>query len=1092
MKKTQFIELIKNIKSTFVSFFSVMMFVALGVGVYVGISCCSEALLNSMDASLDEAVFHDIAIDFPYGFSDEDIERLSEVEGVDEIEGSYFSFQYFDYKGETYQTKLFMLNEKIDRPIQHEGELPTEAGQVAISRSWAEETGAGIGDTIVFTSDDNGSSRMTIKLLDYDTTAVSGAEDMFGALESMKAESMTPYGMAYLTTDTFTVTAITDSPNYLNSDPNLLGVASTNFLTLNCFMYAAPESFDTTAFNGYPEVLIRSNSLRGMSSFGDKYTNDVTILAGKVGTVASEIAEEKCSDIHEQVGNLDKTTDEALQDAARQIADAERMIAQGSKQLKEAAAKLASAEKEINAGEQQLKEAREQFNEKKAQYDHFKDIYDKARPVVVDVIEALRNHTMTQVQAIAYLKAKGTYSILINLYDEYKTVEGYAEILAEVKATLELSDSTAEQIANALTKALNFLDSYIETVGNQLTEAENTLNEKEALLNQYKDQLSAAKKLLAQKNRELENGRIQLANGKEQYAMGLEQYNEFVEATAKLKDYDASIVLRKNNPSILGGTAFSKVFKKLCLSMASLFLIVGLLVCYSAISRIVNDQIVSIGTKKALGLSRKEVTTSYLSYTGLAVIAGCILGLLGGFLIVEKVLLNALGGSYVMNNMPVYVATGRSVVICLAEFVLIILVTWFACKKILARNAVDLLKGPKPPEGKAHFYEKSRMWNNFSLFTKTVVNNCMSDKRRVIGTLIGVAGCTALIVTAVTLNDNVMYSFEKQYSDLYHFDLIIYFEEGDDTDAQTQIADILSKHDAQSSIVTKTRVAVNLPNDTMTLGHVIVPQDDDFDKMISFEMTDKKAADPCSDLESGNFVLMPQSYEEAFKASTGDSVSLMSVDGTSANQTIGGFYKYYLINCQIMMSRAAYTEAFDSEATPNAFLVNTDGLDMEALEEELSAVDGYVSTTDYYSLSKRSFDAFKNVSKAMVAVYLLLSVLMAMLVLLNLLIMFVSEKKRELIVLMINGFGLKDARRYIYSDTILLTIVGIIFGLILGTIMGNLSVASFESEVTMFVHRIDWTACLIGAVLSAALAFVASVIALRQIKQFKLTDINKM
>ena len=92
----------------------------------------------------------------------------------------------------------------------------------------------------------------------------------------------------------------------------------------------------------------------------------------------------------------------------------------------------------------------------------------------------------------------------------------------------------------------------------------------------------------------------------------------------------------------------------------------------------------------------------------------------------------------------------EAIVICLMEIVLLLGITYGATKLILKENAISLLAGPKPPSGKKHFYEKLAIWKNVSLFNKTIVNNCLADKRRVFGTLVGVCGCTALIVTALT------------------------------------------------------------------------------------------------------------------------------------------------------------------------------------------------------------------------------------------------------------------------------------------------------------------------------------------------------
>ena len=149
------------------------------------------------------------------------------------------------------------------------------------------------------------------------------------------------------------------------------------------------------------------------------------------------------------------------------------------------------------------------------------------------------------------------------------------------------------------------------------------------------------------------------------------------------------------------------------------------------------------------------------------------------------------------------------------------------------------------------------------------------------------------------------------------------------------------------------------------------------------------------------------------------------------------------------------------------------------------------SIDDDKEFQHQNFGEFASVSGAVVAIYLALAALMAVVVLLNLNVMFIDEKKRELIVLMINGFSVKDAKRYISQDTIVLTALGIVLGLVLGAVMGSLTVASIEPSTASFFKGIDPVALLVGAVTSAVLATIMSAIALRRIPAFDLTDINR-
>ena len=155
-------------------------------------------------------------------------------------------------------------------------------------------------------------------------------------------------------------------------------------------------------------------------------------------------------------------------------------------------------------------------------------------------------------------------------------------------------------------------------------------------------------------------------------------------------------------------------------------------------------------------------------------------------------------------------------------------------------------------------------------------------------------------------------------------------------------------------------------------------------------------------------------------------------------------------------------------------------------------VPGFDSVVDNANDEYKNFATFSSVSTAVVAIYLVLASLMAIVVLLNLNFMFIDEKKRELIVLMINGFSVKDAKRYISYDSAVLTVIGIIAGIILGCIVGSNTVAAIEPSTACFVKAPDLWAIIIGTIGGGLLATIMAKISLRRIPKFNLTDINKL
>ena len=600
-----------------------------------------------------------------------------------------------------------------------------------------------------------------------------------------------------------------------------------------------------------------------------------------------------------------------------------------------------------------------------------------------------------------------------------------------------------------------------------------------AKLEKAKKQIEDGEKKLADKTAELEEA-------KEKYEQGLETLEGYRKQLDKIKDYDWTVLSRQYNGGLMVVRQYCDLTDNLRFSMAALFIIIGLLVSYSSISRIVRDQIISIGTKKALGLRKKEITLSYLAYSGTAVFIGGLLGLVTGTLGIEQVLAGTIGERFVMGTYAPYFSVSQGAIVIAVELVLILLTTWLACRSVLKQQAVELLKGEKPPTAKPRFFEKWALWQRLPLLTKTVVNNCINDKRRVFGTIIGIAGCTALIVTAVTVDNNIQKSFTWQYEDVYNYDTVIRYNAGVEG-AQAGIQEVLDNIGTESTSVYASPFKLMQPDGNQDSVTVTVPFEDDFDSFVHLNSGGKESEEQYTD-----GVWVSRAYNAHFDAQPGDKIEIMDSEGQVHLFTIQGFFNHYLFNNQIIMSREAYVSGFGSEAAPNAFLVDSGQLTAKDIKKALSGIKAVRMVKDDYQAAFDVFNDFSNIAGAVVLVYLVLSVLMAVIVLFDLYTVFIEEKKKELIILMINGFSVKDARQYIYRDTIVLTIIGIIFGVIFGVVMGNVTIMTLEPDMAYFAKGIDWMACGFGAAASGVLAIVLCSLALRRISGFKLSDINKL
>ena len=1059
MKKTQIIELFSNIKATFMSFCAIMLFVILSVGVFAGISWTSPALQRAADNVYDEGSLYDVEVQFPNGLTEDDMEKLKAIEVVDEIETSLTSLQMLQNNGKEYVTKVMSLMDNTNKPVNVDGTLPEKAGEIALNRLWANGQDIKTGDTVTFKHD-------------------SGKDDKDG--------------MTYLTCDTFTVTALVDSPAYVSHNLSSYGFANIGSGYIQCLAFTAPESFDSSAYPGYVQAYIRSDSLRGLSTADAKYKAGVQSLSDEIAALGDSLAEERYGGIMSQAQEKISEAEEKLADAKKKIENGEKKIKDGKKALKEGKAEYNANKKKLDAGYAKLTAGQKEYNDAKRKYDKSVVMYNSMkayRQKLADDTLTYDDVTEMNRKLDAFSKDKDTKGLSNGKMTELNKTLDYINANVTEEAWNEnqaLKDMYREQ-------ALADTDEALKENDKELKASKKVLDQKDKELkagwNQYyagAAKLEKAKKQIEAGEKEIADKTAELEKAKKKYEEGLETLEGYKKQLDKIKDYDWTVLSRQYNGGLMVVRQYCDLTDNLRFSMAALFIIIGLLVSYSSISRIVCDQIVSIGTKKALGLRKKEITLCYLAYSGTAVFMGGILGLVMGTLGIEQILAKTIGDKFIMGAYAPYFSLGQGAVVIAAEMILILLTTWLACRSVLNQQAVELLKGEKPPTAKPRFFEKWALWKRLPLLTKTVINNCINDKRRVFGTIIGIAGCTALIVTAVTVDNNIQKSFTWQYRDVYSYDTVVRYNAGIE-EAQGDIQEVLDEIGTESTSVYTNPFKLMQPDGNQDAVTVTVPLEDDFDSFVHLNGEGRTAEEKYTD-----GIWVSRAYNAHFDAKPGDIIEIMDSEGQIHQFTIQGFFNHYLFNNQIVMSKEAYLQEFESEAVPNAFLVDSGNLTAKDIKKALSGIKAVRMVKDDYQAAFDVFSDFSNIAGAVVVVYLVLSVLMAIIVLFDLYTVFIEEKKKELIVLMINGFSVRDARQYIYRDTIVLTIIGIILGVIFGAVMGNITIMTLEPDMAYFAKGIDWMACGFGAAASSVLAVVLCSAALRRISRFKLSDINKL
>lgn len=1136
MKKTQFIELFSNIRATLVSFLSIVLFVAMGVGLYSGLCWSAKALQSHLDGVFSQANLHDVEVSFPYGITQDDIDAVSALDGVTNVEPAYIAYPSFELGEGAKNAMLRSLTTDIDKVRVDEGTLPAKSDEIALDSLFARDYDVHVGDVISFTHDAQSAS-------DKD-------------------------GMRYLTGDTFTVAALVTSPAYLAKNRASYGT-NTSGDAIDCIMFAPQEAFDYAELGGYfNTLLVKSSELEGLSVYSDAYASKATAL---VDTIQAEGASRAQARFDEFIASKQSQVDKAraklkkaqvrADNGANRIVNAQKKIDAKTREVEDAQLELSVTAKLLDSQEQMT---RSQLSQIEAQISKFESAYETARATVdervakVEMLQHERKGAVAYVKSLrkSYSKISSTYSDVMTRFNAGEISEAERDMLlskscqvfsASVKSatksfkkaspticrqcgsTLDsivngvdnLEKATPEELEGALAIAGNAIaqaDIFTETSVLLLDQAKSLANSATKQMNSFKSSLDDVKSAynkqtehlnatISNSRSRIEAGRAKVADGKAQLANAQEKVNSktqvLLDAQTRLEDgkrqleeaqsqIDSTVKMgwicmpAHYNGGVVFSSSIMDVLKNLRGSMASLFVIVGLLVCYSAISRIVHEQVCQLGTKKALGFTDAEVTLFYLLYSAAAVVLGAVVGIAIGMLVVEPILIPAINQTVLTGFNPVFGGVDFAVITAI-ELVLILLATYFACRGVLRRSAIELLQGEKPPQNRKRFYEKWNLWSRLPLLTQTVINNCVNDRRRIISTLVGVAGCTALIVSAVTLKDNVSTSFDVQENEICTYNAFVYTNGTELGENTVSVSSVLQDEGMTNARVMRSTVALACPDGDQRVGTIFVPEDQEAFSQL-YHLKSLSHGNGTAALDG---VWVSYAYANAFNAREGDTVEVKNSLGQVFDIPIAGFFEYHSSGTPMVMSAGAYQHFMGVAPTYSGYLVDTASVSVDELTQDLWQAADFKSISDEAEYTRYLSSIFEKLSNTMVAIYIALSALMAVIVLLNLNIMFINEKKRELIVLMINGYSVKDAKRYIYRDTIVMGVVGILLGCALGIVMGFITASSAENPTMAVMKFASWKACLSGAVIAGIFTAAMTAIALRLIPRFQLTDINK-
>ena len=673
--------------------------------------------------------------------------------------------------------------------------------------------------------------------------------------------------------------------------------------------------------------------------------------------------------------------------------------------------------------------------------------------------------------------------------------EGLSE-LEEAKAELDDAKAKLDDAERELLDAKEQLDEARTELDDGWKEYRDGLVELSDGERELEENIAKAQQELSDATHDLREGEVEYNDGLNKYYDGKQEAEEKIadgekelaDARRKVADIDTCewyILSRDSNPGYLGFGQDADRMGNLASVFPVLFFLVAALVCLTTMTRMVEDQRVQIGCLKALGYGRLTISRKYLGYGALPALLGGILGLAIGYTLFPTMIFTAYQIMYDVPDIQLSVYADTTLFSLGAALACTTVATLWACLATLAAVPAELMRPRAPKPGKRVILEYIRpLWRRMNFNMKVTARNLFRYQKRFWMTVIGIGGCTALIIAGFGMRSSLLVTMDRQYDELYHYTAQLSLSENVLDSEREAIAD----HIASDSRITGSlpcrlsSVTAESPSYSLSVYLDVVPPEEIGDFV---DLHDYRTGEPLVPDESG--VIITQKMAELLNLKVGDTFTVDS-DGRFT-VTVAGIAEHYLAHF-IYMTPAYYEQVFGEEYSSNAYLLTFASDDQALCDEifaELMDLNGVAaatrtsSTRDTYQHSMDRIDF-------VVVIVILSAAALAMVVLYNLSNINITERQRELATIKVLGFYDREVSAYVYRENIVLTVFGIALGIAMGHFLHVWLVRSVEIELMMFGRETDPMAYVWAACLTVLFSVLVNLMAHRKMKKIDMVE----
>ena len=1059
--------LLRSIKGSLGRYLAIVAIIALGVGFFAGLQSSQPAMLETADSYMHDQRMYDFQLMSTLGLTRGDVAAFKQLEGVEYAEGAYFADALAVLGSHEEPYRFMSITETVCTPYLTEGRMPENANEC-------------LGDAGAFSSDDIGRRISISDLNDEDT-------------------------LGFFAEREFTIVGLAKSPRYISHDRGSTSLGSgtlSGFVLLTEEAFDQEVYQEILLYCDLPGEMYSTEYI----SARDKLEPEVKALLNSRGAKRYKQLREKADkELAEARAELDEGWEEyheGEEEVQKELSSARAKLYQGQKEIDDGLKEIEQRQKEIDEGWEQIPGALQEIEENRAMLDEKEKELQQGKAALEPAIAEIQAGEQQLAQGKAQLEtAKKTvlwpYEQTIAIIDaeisqtqqEIDALDpedlGYQTRLAILNARMEQlqgrretavasRDSAAEKFAPqeaeiaAAEAELNQAKAQVAAAQAEIAAGEQAIAEGRAQLDAAEAEIENSKVTMTEGQKQLDEGRVQLEQAQRQVNQGWEEYEEgkaqaeqeLADGKKELEDAEAELaqaiidtdeklkleVFTLNRETNSGYVTFendTSIVTAVAGAFPVFFVLIAALVCVTTMTRMINDERTQIGTLKAMGFSGRVIMRKYLWYSGSAAFVGCVLGFVLGVTVIPWIIWYAYNIIYSYTTLKLYFSVGMCAACMAVALLSTILVTVLTCRKELSERPAELIRPKAPKAGKRILLERIKpLWKRLSFLSKVTLRNAFRHPSRVMLMMLGVGGCTALLVAGFGVKDSIAEVPDYQYGEISRYEMLVNYDPDVlDTDGK---AEALWKDRADAWALS---YQVNAELENETGSHSV--------KLVAAEGTALKNVISLQD-DSGELsypgkgeAIVTEHLADILEISVGDQVTLETDDGDSLRLTVTGIAKNYLSH-YIYVS----PETVPGAKNNAAYLCDASEDSGEGLAAWLRSQDGI----SYVSLTLREKETVRQSMQSLNMIVVLVVVCaaaLAFIVLCNLTNINIMERVREVATVKVLGFNPGETASYILRENLLLSILGGAVGLLLGKLLHRFVMELIQVDYMCYDVRVS-------------------------------------